>query len=450
MPPPWRCSLLRQVLVSMGSPEMWRFSSSEPSPNRAPSQSGRPRADEWVRALQDLEERLKKCAVNRAHQFGDTLSKCPWCEIEAASGIPLFPVAVVGPARGWFHHCRILGEGKFGAEPWPGRSSPRVNGAAVTPSPTAAELQQAALRAKLAAELPAVIDASRRIQSLKKETEMKAADGRRRWENLQNSWSGYISSRDFQDTLSYLQNLRGQYDSLAQRRLQELQKLEANRHQLQLRAHLDRCRISHARIKGVGAAKKAVLQSYSIETAADIVDHRVLAVPGFGPVLLGNLKRWRDQQERRFVFDPNKGVDQAAKNAVERQILTEKIDLERKLNEGLSKLAVSSSHILTRRRALLAQAQRAARDLAQAQADIRAMGQAARDLAQAEADLRAAEQAARDRAQAEADLRSAEQAAGDQAQAEADLQAIAPVPLTPRPTSNQQTSEQGGPSVERF
>ncbi len=94
--------------------------------------------------------------------------------------------------------------------------------------------------------------------------------------------------------------------------------------------------------------------------------------PGFGPVLLGNLKRWRDQQERRFVFDPNKGVDQAAKNAVERQILTEKIDLERKLNEGLSKLTVSSHHILTRRRTLLAQAEQAAHDLAQAEADLRA------------------------------------------------------------------------------
>ncbi len=98
----------------------------------------------------------------------------------------------------------------------------------------------------------------------------------------------------------------------------------------------------------------------------------MLAVPGFGPALLSNLKRWRDQQERRFVFDPNKGVDQAAKSAVERKILTEKVDLERKLNEGLSKLIVSSNHILTRRRALLAQAEQAAHDLAQAEADLRA------------------------------------------------------------------------------
>jgi hypothetical protein len=234
------------------------------------------------------------------------------------------------------------------------------------------ELQQATLDAKIASGFLALIGRTSRIHSLKKEIEKTAADARSRYQNLQNNWSSYTSGKDFQDLVSYLQNLRTQYDELSQKRLQALHALEADRYRLQLQAHLDRCRISHARIKGVGDAKKATLQSYGIETAADISDQRVLAVPGFGPVLLGNLKRWRVQQERRFVFDPNKGVDPAAKNAVERQIVTQKIDLERKLNEGLSKLTISSHHILTRRHMLLAQAEQAAHDLAQAEADLRA------------------------------------------------------------------------------
>jgi DNA-binding helix-hairpin-helix protein with protein kinase domain len=90
----------------------------------------------------------------------------------------------------------------------------------------------------------------------------------------------------------------------------------------------------HARIHGIGDARKATLQSYGIETAADISDQRVLAVPGFGPVALNNPTNWRKQQERRFRFDPNQEVDPIAKNKVEREILTAKIDLERKLGEG--------------------------------------------------------------------------------------------------------------------
>ena len=334
--------------------------------------NGRPRPDEWESALEDLEQHLKKCLVSPAHQFVDTLSNCPWCEIEAATGVPLFQVAVVGSPQIGFTIAALWA--KVNSVPNPGSppALPRVDGLTVTLSPAALELQQATYGAKLAAGFLALIGRTSRIHSLKKEVDTKAADARTRWQNLQNNWDRYNTGKDFQDILLYLQNLRGQYDALPQKRLQELQKLEANRYRLQLHAHLDRCRISHARITGVGDAKKATLQSYGIETAADIEDNRVLAVPGFGPVLLGNIKRWRDQQERRFSFDPNRGVDQAAKNAVERQILIEKVDLERKLNEGLSKLTVSSHHIKTRRCTLLAQAEQAAHDLAQAEADLRA------------------------------------------------------------------------------
>jgi hypothetical protein len=334
--------------------------------------NGRPRPNEWVRALQDLEQHLKKCTVNPAHQFVDTLSKCPWCEIEAVTGVPLFPVVVVGSAQTGFTIAEFWAKVNSVPNPGPPPALPGVTGRSVTLSSAALELQQATFGARFAAGFLALIGAPSRIQSLKKEIATKAADARSRWQNLQTNWDRHTSSEEFQIILANLQNLKSRYEALPQKRLQALRRLEASRDRLQLHAHLDRCRISRARIKGVGDAKKVTLQSYGIETAADIVDHRVLAVPGFGPVLLSNLKGWRAQQERRFVFDPNKGIDQAAKNAVERQISVEKIDLERKLNEGLSKLTVSSHHILTRRRTLLAQAEQTAHELAQAEADLRA------------------------------------------------------------------------------
>jgi DNA-binding helix-hairpin-helix protein with protein kinase domain len=333
---------------------------------------GRPRADEWVTALQDLEQHLKKCAVNPAHQFVDTLSKCPWCEIEAATGVPLFQVAIVRSAQTGFTIAAFWAKVISVPNPGPAPPLPSIGAQTVALSPAGVELQQATFGAKIASRFLGLIGRTSRIKALRQEIKKKAADSRSRYRNLQNNWNSYASTKDFEDLLPYLQNLRDQYDGLAQKRLEALHQLEANRYRLQLQAHLDRCRISHARIKGVGVAKKVTLQSYGIETAADISDQRVLAVPGFGPVLLSSLRRWRDQQERRFVFDPNKGVDQSAKNVVERQILTEKIDLERKLNEGLSKLTVSSHHILTRRRTLLAQAEQAVHDLAQAEADVRA------------------------------------------------------------------------------
>ena len=45
--------------------------------------------------------------------------------------------------------------------------------------------------------------------------------------------------------------------------------------------------------------------------------HLLSGVDNLGPVALSNLKNWRSQQQRRFKFDPNKGIDPMAKNKVE-------------------------------------------------------------------------------------------------------------------------------------
>ncbi len=106
--------------------------------------NGRPRADEWVRVLQDLEQHLKKCAVNPAHQFVDTLSNCPWCEIEAATGVPLFQVVVVGSAETGFTIAALWARVNSVPNPGPPPALLRVDGLTVTLSPAAVELQQAA------------------------------------------------------------------------------------------------------------------------------------------------------------------------------------------------------------------------------------------------------------------------------------------------------------------
>ncbi len=56
---------------------------------------GRPTGQEWVKALNALGSSLRECQRNQAHHYLSRLPHCPWCEIEAASGAPLFPVVFV-------------------------------------------------------------------------------------------------------------------------------------------------------------------------------------------------------------------------------------------------------------------------------------------------------------------------------------------------------------------
>lgn len=57
-------------------------------------ENGRPTAREWVVALEALEKQVKKCGTNASHYFLGNLSNCPWCKIEAATGVILFSLFI--------------------------------------------------------------------------------------------------------------------------------------------------------------------------------------------------------------------------------------------------------------------------------------------------------------------------------------------------------------------
>ena len=89
--PPW--SSRRERRRSTSCRRRWRNSSSAPS--RCPAcAGGRPSAVEWIDALETLAGALVECRVGIAHWHLAGLPECPWCRIEAATGVPLFSTAV--------------------------------------------------------------------------------------------------------------------------------------------------------------------------------------------------------------------------------------------------------------------------------------------------------------------------------------------------------------------
>ncbi|HKW53774.1 MAG TPA: hypothetical protein VJO12_08790, partial [Stellaceae bacterium] len=206
----------------------------------------------------------------------------------------------------------------------------------------------------------------------KAELQQQTLKARERWSVIERQWKVEAGNEAFVQRRLALEKLKMDYDRLPHERLRRLQDLETNREGAQLTAFLDRCPLDGAHIKGVGDAKVTVLLSYGIATAADIVDQKVLAVPGIGPVMLKRLKAWRQKQEARFKFDPKKGVSATDKATVEQRLLMERARLERALTEGVQQLAAFSQDILARRRALERDARSAAEALLAAEAALRA------------------------------------------------------------------------------
>jgi hypothetical protein len=128
-------------------------------------------------------------------------------------------------------------------------------------------------------------------------------------------------------------------ESLAGEERENVAAHQAGRRQRQLTDYLDRFRIRNVKITGVGPAKEATLASYGIETAADADPARVLAVPGFGPVNSRPLLQWRQDLERRFVYNPQpNATDQAAIGAIRMEISRKVTQLRDQLTSGAKEL----------------------------------------------------------------------------------------------------------------
>lgn len=93
------------------------------------------------------------------------------------------------------------------------------------------------------------------------------------------------------------QALLGQAKQALQRRQYRIDQLNGTARQHALVQHLATHRLEEGMVEGIGPSRIATLRSYSIYTAADIDPIKISRIPGFGPVLRGNLSFWRSMLE---------------------------------------------------------------------------------------------------------------------------------------------------------
>jgi DNA-binding helix-hairpin-helix protein with protein kinase domain len=356
----------------------------------------RPRARDWVTALETV--KTTKCSRNAAHLYLAGLAVCPWCDLEARSGTVFFyfvsvqaPGTVFSLAAVWTRISATPGPGALPAIPTP---------AAYLVQPSAGTLEAAkqkkgryavAALAVLAgvalgfylggcsaalvfAVSIALATGLAAYKSPKhQEAQQRLKDVQEQLRRLGDLWPLQAGDGPFRIKLAELETLRKEYLDLSSLRTRKLAALEADRRSTQMERFLDQYRIDRARISGISHGRTATLQSYGIETAADIQKRDILQIPGFGPVLTDTLMRWRQSIELKFVFDPSKGIDPADIAAVDRSIAVRKDHIERKLLAGAAELEKLRHQISIRRQALFQQLEAAAKVVAQAEADFKAL-----------------------------------------------------------------------------
>jgi DNA-binding helix-hairpin-helix protein with protein kinase domain len=99
------------------------------------ARGGRPTAREWIDALETLAGKLVGCPIGAAHWHLSGLPQCPWCRIEAATGVPLFSTAVSDEAASLFDLPAFWQQLTAMEHPGP---APDVTAKANTPRPSPA------------------------------------------------------------------------------------------------------------------------------------------------------------------------------------------------------------------------------------------------------------------------------------------------------------------------
>lgn len=358
--------------------------------------SGRPSAQEWVRVLSELEKHFARCNVQSSHYYFAGHGSCPWCPIEKA-GVALFgiPVGTVArPMGGPFNMDAVWRDILALAVP----ALPALSGLPqATPSASAQAIGKrrevwrttAFGMAALIVVLGLVLDSSLfliwviiacvigpwvnsrggvdRSPFLTAEREAKS-----KYDDLSRRWNREDGTQSYNSKKAELSALREEWVGLPALRKQRFEQLVANRQRHALRAFLDQHEIERAKIPGIGAGKKAMLESFNIETAADINPHAVMQVPGFGPALTEKLMRWRRGIERNFRFDPQSAIDPRQIADLDRTMAIRKTEIENALQNGRASLMQLRSGVLSRRQAIERSLHQAAIDFAQATADVNA------------------------------------------------------------------------------
>lgn len=361
---------------------------------------GRPTAEQWVFALTKLEANFAKCPSHGGHYFARGIT-CPWCPIQMGTGSPPFPL----PAS---HVPPVPAGGPFSLESvWAQITSVQPPPAAQPAMPSArgvpsAEAQSYASKkgtykglawvgaigiflggvlaleinwvwcafaawatyAMFAGMAPSVDKVQYRQRKTTAENQLRS---------LTDRWMKEASSQPFEAKLSDLRRRRDELLQLPAARQAQYGKLVANRESAAKKKFLDKFEIEKASISGIGPAKKSMLESYGIETAADVKRNAVMNVPGFGPALTTRLLDWRKSVEARFRFDANAAVDPRDFQDLDQAIAQRKRQIEEDLRKGATELHHLRTTILSQRQALDGPIRAAAQALAQAEADLSAV-----------------------------------------------------------------------------
>lgn len=342
------------------------------------SQTGvnaRPDAVSWINALEVLERSLIKCDENSLHFLPKDAVECPWCSMEEELSTVLFlpyyggtpgPQGAVSSLQGFSFDavCRVIDLVQL-----PTQDSPKVSPVALQPSPGAVNARPITTEsyksvwiavasicalfvfpAGFLIWIPLIIwgfSKERSVTPVRPDAFLSAFEATSlRMESAVDLWRTRVGLSALFALKNSLGIARKQYIELQATEEALIARYRSERRERQLQAFLSGFDLSKAKIRGIGPAKLAVLTSYGIDNASDIVRSRLLAIPGFGPENTKPLLEWREGVEKRFVYQAlENDADRREVSRIRFDISQKRLALQTSLASGSVTFAQSAARV---------------------------------------------------------------------------------------------------------
>ncbi len=383
------------------TPTLQRLFEEAFSPNN--TKQGRPNAQQWVAALDELSKNLMVCSRNQGHYFRKGYPSCPWCSIESSSGVTLFPAVFPRstgqakpdawvplllwqeiskisppPSLGPFPHLPVRNAQPSVASAGQPKDQAVLRVVSILSSIASMVVCHEALSGWVSFIVPAgmfvVFSAlyKRGTDPARKAFDQDVKRFHAEWNRLKIEWKKPSSMREFSNLKTSLLQIKDQFEKLDVEKSRRLQLLHEECRKRLAEAFLARFDIASAKISGIGPQKKSALANYGILNASDISAQRVMTVPGFGQAMTSRLTSWRAQCESAFRFIPLHDVPRHDIAVIEQDVRAKKATLEVRASEGLRTFKVMAEKTATANKVLQLNVQQVGDALAQAKADARA------------------------------------------------------------------------------
>jgi DNA-binding helix-hairpin-helix protein with protein kinase domain len=371
--------------------------------SREGATGNRPAASEWVAPLEHLSGRLTKCKANDTHDYFNALTACPWCRVENAFGRPMFGFKLTLISGADFDLLAVWAQIEAVRPDETGSSAPSPSSFTDRCEPDVRVIaikEQRRIKRGYSIgsiliavvmvvpgdipSLPSIFILFIGLVAMTKfwrsgesyanglknedwEAKGKFNTGASQLEKLR------IPPAAFQEKKQRLAAEKLELAELPAVKARRMAELTANLRQKQLTSFLERHLIEDASIPGIGPGRKALLRCYNVEDASDVSRER-LDIKGFGPALRAAVLAWRYVIEQRFVFNPNQGIDPADVRAIEQDIAKKRAALIQSLSTGSQQLRQVLIPWQVERSRLAANLNDWAKEVAQAEVNIRALG----------------------------------------------------------------------------